>query len=421
MFRSTCDAPGDKVAGGFAKAISGAPFPAIGQIRTTSGSVTVTSASGAVVQANCGDFVGQHDTIETGADGNVGIIFNDGTAFNLSSNGRMVLSEFVYDPTGESNSTLFSLSKGTFTFVPGKAAGSNGLRIDTPVGRIRGSAREGGIGILTLAGLTFSVMDQIQAASQSPHGFLDDDTIPVGNHGASRSHGFLDDDTLTYKHLPHGTYEITTRDGRVILQEDPGETLQIDPSGTVTRIPNSSSRMADLQNFQQAALSTLSQGPTGAAAGGSSTETFNAPQQLLPINLTRPDNGAVQSQIALNIAATTSGFIEVVQKAPTPLQPVLTADAGGHPITEVLNTTGSTLLDMAPSATLTFTQLQLSGVSASLASICAAFASASFRLASVSIGETRTSSAPCATREPRSTGVDTTRMRCSSFCSTLYR
>src|SRR5207248_6988190 len=68
-------------------------------------------------------------------------------------------------------------------------------------------------------------------------------------------------------------------------------------------------------------------------------------------------------------AATTSGFIEVVQKAPTPLQPVLTADAGGHPITEVLNTTGSTLLDMAPSATLTFTQLQLSGVSASLASI----------------------------------------------------
>ena len=321
MFHSTCDAPGDKVVGDFAQAMSGAPLQAIGQIQTTSGSVTVTSASGAVVQANCGDFVCQHDTIETGADGNIGIIFNDGTAFNLSSNGRMVLSEFVYDPNGKSNSTLFSLSKGTFTFIPGKAAESTDLRIDTPVGRIRGSAREGGIGILTLAGLTFSVMDQIQAASQPPHGFLDDGAVTVGNQASSRSHAFLDDDRLTYKHLPHGGYEITMRDGRVIMHDDPGETIQIDPSGTVTHIPNSSSRMADLQNFQQAALSTLSQAPQGAAPGGSSTDTFNAPLELIPINFTRPENGAVQNQVTVNIAPTTSGFVEVVRLQPPPTPP----------------------------------------------------------------------------------------------------
>jgi hypothetical protein len=34
----------------------------------------------------------------------------------------------------------------------------------------------------------------------------------------------------TYKDLPHGTYEIVTRDGRVILHDDPGETIVIDPS-----------------------------------------------------------------------------------------------------------------------------------------------------------------------------------------------
>src|SRR5262249_53965532 len=227
---------------------------------------------------------------------------------------------------------LFSLSKGTFTFIPGKAAGAVGLMIDNPVGRIRGRAGEGGIGILTLAGLTFSVMDQIQAASQSPHGFLDDGAVTVGNQGASRSHAFLDDDTLTYKHLPHGIYEITTRDGRVILHDDPGETIQIDPSGTVTRIPNSSSRMADLQNFQQAALSTLSQGPQGAAAGGSSTDTFNAPLQLQPINFTRAENGAVQNQVAVtvNIAPGTSGLIEVPQlevKLPPPTPPTITINS----------------------------------------------------------------------------------------------
>ena len=54
--------------------------------------------------------------------GAVGISFTDGTAFNISSNARMVLNEFVYDPKGKQNSTLISLSKGTFTFVAGQVA-----------------------------------------------------------------------------------------------------------------------------------------------------------------------------------------------------------------------------------------------------------------------------------------------------------
>src|SRR5262249_36862627 len=55
---------------------------------------------------------------------------------------------------------------------------------------------------------------------------------------------------------------------------------------------------------------------------------------------------------------------------PPTSSPELKPDAGLHPIIkEVLNTTGSTTLDIAPSATLTFTQLNLSAVSATLASI----------------------------------------------------
>jgi hypothetical protein len=45
----------------------------------------------------------------------------------------MVLNEFVYDPKGKSNSTLFSLTKGTFTFVAGKVAKTGDMKIDTPV------------------------------------------------------------------------------------------------------------------------------------------------------------------------------------------------------------------------------------------------------------------------------------------------
>jgi hypothetical protein len=45
----------------------------------------------------------------------------------------MTLNEFVYDPKGKSNSTLFSLTKGTFTFVAGKVAKTGDMKIDTPV------------------------------------------------------------------------------------------------------------------------------------------------------------------------------------------------------------------------------------------------------------------------------------------------
>lgn len=116
----------------------------IGKVVTTSGSVTIEHASAVVVQANLpaasgvgqtklGDLVYKGDVVQTGADGKVGITFSDGTAFNLSSNARMVLDEFVYDPNGKSNSTLFSLTKGTFTFVAGKVAKTGDMKVETPV------------------------------------------------------------------------------------------------------------------------------------------------------------------------------------------------------------------------------------------------------------------------------------------------
>lgn len=116
----------------------------IGKVVKASGSVTVEHANAVIVQATLpgasgagqtkiGDPVYKGDVVQTGADGKIGITFNDGSAFNLSSNARMVLNEFVYDPNGKSNSTLFSLTKGTFTFIAGKVAKTGDMKIDTPV------------------------------------------------------------------------------------------------------------------------------------------------------------------------------------------------------------------------------------------------------------------------------------------------
>jgi tetratricopeptide (TPR) repeat protein len=114
----------------------------IGKVVAATGSVTIEHASAVVVQANVpgqvgqtkvGDLVYLGDVVQTGVDGRVGINFTDGTSFNLSSNANMALDKYVYDPKGKSNSTMFNLAKGTFTFIAGNVAKTGDMKIDTPV------------------------------------------------------------------------------------------------------------------------------------------------------------------------------------------------------------------------------------------------------------------------------------------------
>lgn len=122
----------------------------IGKIISATGSVTVEHAVAVVLQANLpsgvaqaqtGDLVYTGDVVQTGGDGKLALAFSDGSAFNISSNARMVLDQFIYDPKGTSNSTLISLTKGNFTFVAGAVAKTGNMKVDTPVGTmgIRGT------------------------------------------------------------------------------------------------------------------------------------------------------------------------------------------------------------------------------------------------------------------------------------------
>ena len=125
----------------------GAPAPRgglespIGKVVSVDGAVTIehtavvvrqVSAPSGAVQPKAGDLVYRGDVIQTGADAKVSLAFADGTAFNVSSNARMELNEFVYNPNSKSNSSLFNLVKGSFTFVAGKVAKTGSMKIDTP-------------------------------------------------------------------------------------------------------------------------------------------------------------------------------------------------------------------------------------------------------------------------------------------------
>jgi hypothetical protein len=113
----------------------------IGKVITVVGAIKIEHTTAVVLQANLpngvepkiGHPVYKGDVVSTGADGKLGIIFVDGTTFNISSNARMIVNEFVYDPNGSSNSSLINLTKGTFTFIAGRVAKTGNMKVETPV------------------------------------------------------------------------------------------------------------------------------------------------------------------------------------------------------------------------------------------------------------------------------------------------
>ena len=270
------------------------PAQAIGKIQSAIG-VSVRRVSGAVLQAEVGDLIYQGDVIETTADGAVRIAFIDGTAFHLASSARMALNEFACDRNGTASSALFSLARGAFAFIAGKVAKTGSLEIDTPVARIRGNAQGGGFGILTLAALTFSLVEEIQA--------LD-----------------LDEDPITFDDLEFGRFTITTYEAvpRVILVERASETIIIHPQGstyTVERVTNTATRMVELQAVQQSVLSTYNQGqrdtyiqkqqradnqqPTSTTSEGSSATTVAAkPSDTSPSTTQLATTGIATPQLS---------------------------------------------------------------------------------------------------------------------------
>ena len=225
----------------------------IGHIRSLSGSVTAIRASGVAVHVAAGDIVCRGDVIATGADGRVGITFVDGTALNLSAGARIALDEFFCNSDGALNSARFNLSQGTFAFIAGRLAKNGLLSINTPFGTIRGGAQGGVIGTLTLVALTLALIREVEAAPPDL--------------------AFVLDDIIAYKDLAHGTFEIVTRDQRVIIIDDPEVTVVINERLEVELVTNSIGQMADLLAASQDAAATYAQGQsdpftTGTTPGG---------------------------------------------------------------------------------------------------------------------------------------------------------
>ena len=113
----------------------------VGHVVKMTGSASIIR-NGVAVIANTGDTLYQTDILQTGSNSTLGLVLDDGTAFNLSANARFMLNELDFDPAGTSNYSLVSLLQGAATFVAGQVAKTGEMQVSTPVAAIgiRGTA-----------------------------------------------------------------------------------------------------------------------------------------------------------------------------------------------------------------------------------------------------------------------------------------
>jgi hypothetical protein len=92
---------------------------AIGQIKTETGTVTV-ERGGSSKPAAIGDRVFQSDTLQTGANGTVGITFADNSMMSLGPKSRLSLDTFRFDTTTHEGVFDSSLQTGTLAVKSGQ-------------------------------------------------------------------------------------------------------------------------------------------------------------------------------------------------------------------------------------------------------------------------------------------------------------
>ena len=290
--------------------------PAIGKLQKVMGSVTITRANVIVAQPAVGDLVYEGDLIETGIDGLIAIVFVDGTTFRLYDSAHMVLDEFVFSAERSSNSALFRVLKGRFSFLSGLVATTGRLIIDTAVARIQNTRPAAGIGGLAFSVFTIGLIHELNAASADI--------------------ALLDDGTITCKDLKHGVFEIVTKGDHPqrFIVDDPCVSINFQIVGSQVRVSEVANTPGQMALFHEAFLSTLDSFLRGqqdsliqkwqhANAEPQSTTTVGSSTQLNGLNnvtLLLNENGGTLStgNGTTNTTTTTTANLALPPLAPPP-------------------------------------------------------------------------------------------------------
>jgi hypothetical protein len=105
----------------------------VAQIKTVSGQAEIVR-NGARAAAKIGDPLYEKDTIETGADGSIGITFIDNTVMSGGPNSQIVLEDYKFNSSDFKGSMLTDMNRGTVSMISGDIARSTpgAMKVKTP-------------------------------------------------------------------------------------------------------------------------------------------------------------------------------------------------------------------------------------------------------------------------------------------------
>jgi hypothetical protein len=109
----------------------------VGSIRTLKGKATIIRNKNAV-ETKIGSRVFQKDSLKTGADGSIAIVFKDDTLLSIGPNSEVVIKEFLFSPAEGKLSIITRLIKGTSAYISGIIGklSPESVRFETPVADI---------------------------------------------------------------------------------------------------------------------------------------------------------------------------------------------------------------------------------------------------------------------------------------------
>jgi hypothetical protein len=105
----------------------------VAQIKTVSGQAEIVRNRSRNA-AKVGDPLYEKDTIETGPDGSIGIVFIDNTVMSSGPNSEIVLEDYKFNSSNFTGSMLTDMNRGTLSMVSGDIARSSpgAMKVRTP-------------------------------------------------------------------------------------------------------------------------------------------------------------------------------------------------------------------------------------------------------------------------------------------------
>lgn len=113
------------------------PQETIGVVRNATGTATITRGEHSLPAA-AGTKLHAGDTLSTGFDGSLGVIFRDNSTLSLGPGSSIVIRSFLYAPREGKLGLLARISSGTMAYISGLIGklSPQSVRFDTPVATI---------------------------------------------------------------------------------------------------------------------------------------------------------------------------------------------------------------------------------------------------------------------------------------------